>query len=101
MYHVMCHVMCAQFGPGELRTREALPSETRARRQVEDAGDASGQSGVCAAQFDGRSVFGGKCGWFWLNASGVSDWAAGARESGDGGAEEARFVRAAIAEGSF
>ena len=37
----------------------------------------------------------------WLNASGMSDWAAGARESGDGGAEEARFVRAAIAEGSF
>ena len=58
----MYHVMCVQFGPGELRTREALPSETRARRQVEDAGDASGQSGVCAAQFDGRSVFGGKCG---------------------------------------
>jgi len=42
-----------------------------------------------------------KCGWFWLNASGVSDWAAGARESGDGGAEEARFVLAAIAEGLF
>ena len=31
----------------------------------------------------------------------MSDWAAGARESGDGGAEEARFVRAAIAEGLF